>query len=202
MLVRPELEKLLPKVDNRYTLSVLIAKRVRQLVDGAQQLQQSDSPNLVTIACEELAHDKVACIRGQLRPYIPLKPEIEAARIAARAAEEQANMADAVKEALDQAAGIESERTRQSDEVHLISENLITISEELAEVPAFTDQTDEQDYDDADENSAEQDKTIIDLEMPDDDQADSADSEEDDSANVEDDKAIPAEQSDEDGDKQ
>ena len=131
MLVKPELEKLLPKVDNRYTLAIVVAKRARQLVDGAQPLAKSSSPNLVTIACEELAADRIVCLRGQVKPYIPLKPEIEAARLAAKAAEEQADMADKVKDALDQAVGIESEQKPEPDDIQIITENLITLSEDI-----------------------------------------------------------------------
>lgn len=136
MLVKPELEKVLPKVDNRYTLAVVIAKRVRQLVDGALPLAESESPNLVTIACEELAADKIVCVKGQVKPYIPLKPEIEAARMAARAEEEQAHMADAVKDALDQAAGIEAERKTKPEDVQLVADNLITLTETLTDQPS------------------------------------------------------------------
>ena len=132
MLVKPELERLLPKVDNRYTLAIMIAKRARQLVDGAQPLAKSSSPNLVTIACEELASDKIVCLRGQMKPYIPLKPEIEAARLASRAAAEQADMADKVKDALDQAAGIEVEQAPEPNDIQIITDNLISLSEDLS----------------------------------------------------------------------
>ena len=91
MLVKPPLEKLLPKVDNRYVLAILVAKRARQLVNGAQPLVHSDSPNLVTVACEELGSNRVACVHGHVSPFIPLRPEIEAARLAAQAAAEQAS---------------------------------------------------------------------------------------------------------------
>ncbi|MCD8499151.1 MAG: DNA-directed RNA polymerase subunit omega [Clostridiales bacterium] len=84
MLVKPPMEKLLTKAENRYTLAILVAKRARQLVDGAQPLTDSDSPNLVTLACEELADDTVRLVRGHVNPHIPLRPEIEAARLAAR----------------------------------------------------------------------------------------------------------------------
>ena len=129
MLVYPELESLLPKVDNRYTLAIIVAKRVRQLVNGAQPLIQSETTNLVTLASEELAADRIACVRGLLKPHIPLRPEIEAARMAARAAEDQANMADAVKEALDQTAGIDTKNSIQPDDVQIITEGLINLSE-------------------------------------------------------------------------
>ena len=130
MLVKPPLEKLLPKVDNRYTLAILIAKRVRQLVDGAMPLLDSDTPNLVTLACEELASNRISCVKGQVNPYVPLRPEIEAARLAARTAASHASMADAVKEALDQAVGIAAEDLDETD-IALISEALLNLDDEI-----------------------------------------------------------------------
>ncbi len=104
MLVKPKMEELLPKAENRYTLAILVAKRTRQLVDGARPLVDSDSPNLVTLACEELAADRVRGIKGIRSVYIPLRPDIEAARLAARTAAEQSSLADAIRESVDAAA--------------------------------------------------------------------------------------------------
>jgi DNA-directed RNA polymerase omega subunit len=84
MLIKPPIEQLLPKVESRYTLAMLVAKRTRQLVDGAQPMAEADSPNLVTMACEEIAHDKVVGMPGLLNPVVPLRPEIEEARRMAR----------------------------------------------------------------------------------------------------------------------
>ncbi|MGI6334354.1 MAG: DNA-directed RNA polymerase subunit omega [Saccharofermentanales bacterium] len=130
MLINPPLEKLLPKVDNRYTLAMLIAKRARQLVDGAQPMMKSDSPNNVTVACEELAAGRIACYYGLADPYIPLRPEVEAARMAARNAEEQASMADAVREALDQAAGLAGDEPLDRSDLQIITDQVINIVEE------------------------------------------------------------------------
>lgn len=127
MLVKPPLEKLLPKVDNRYTLAILVAKRARQLVDGAQPLMESDSPNFVTLACEELASNRISCVKGIFTPYIPLRPEIEAARLAARTAAAHASMADAVKDALDQAADLMDDDEMDESDVRIISENILSI---------------------------------------------------------------------------
>lgn len=104
MLVKPKMEELLPKAENRYTLAILVAKRTRQLVDGARPLVESDSPNLVTLACEELAHDRVRGLKGIRSVFIPLRPDIEAARLAARTAAEQSSLADAIRESVDAAA--------------------------------------------------------------------------------------------------
>ena len=80
MLVQPPLEALLPKVDNRYILAMLVAKRTRQLVDGARPLADSESGNMVTLACEEIGHNRVKFVHGLVTPAVPLRPEIEAAR--------------------------------------------------------------------------------------------------------------------------
>jgi DNA-directed RNA polymerase subunit omega len=127
MLVKPPLEKLLPKVDNRYILALLIAKRVRQLVDGAMPLLDSDSPNLVTLACEELSSNRISLVRGQVNPYVPLRPEIEAARLAARTAAAHASMADAVKDALNQAAGLAGSEDLDETDASLIAESIMTL---------------------------------------------------------------------------
>jgi len=93
MLVKPPIEDLLPKADSRYTLAMLVAKRTRQLVDGAQPMVPEDTPNLVTLACEEIMADKVVGIPGIHSPYVPLRPEIEEARrLAKELAENQAAM--------------------------------------------------------------------------------------------------------------
>lgn len=91
MLVKPPIEELLPKADSRYTLAMLVAKRTRQLVDGAQPMVPEDTPNLVTLACEEIMADKVVGIPGIHSPFVPLRPEIEEARrLAKEMAENQA----------------------------------------------------------------------------------------------------------------
>lgn len=80
MLVEPTIEELLPYVENRYTLAIAIAKRTRQLVDGAEPMvEETENPNLVTLACEEMAADKLAILPGELEPFIPLRPEVSAA---------------------------------------------------------------------------------------------------------------------------
>jgi DNA-directed RNA polymerase subunit omega len=101
MLIKPSLESLLPKVESRYTLAMLVAKRARQLVDGAQPMVDSDTPNLVTLACEEVYADKVLCVSGLHKPVVPLRPEIEEQRRQAREAEANAASLDAFSELMD-----------------------------------------------------------------------------------------------------
>lgn len=83
MLNKPPLDELLPKTENRYTLAVLVAKRARQLVDGAQPMVNSETPNLVTLASEEIVESTVIGVPGEHNPVVPIRPEIEAARLAA-----------------------------------------------------------------------------------------------------------------------
>lgn len=93
MLVKPPMENLLPKTENRYTLAILAAKRTRQLVSGARPMAESETPNLVTLACEEIAAGKVVEVHDVVDPVVPLRPEIEAARLASKTEEEaEANL--------------------------------------------------------------------------------------------------------------
>ena len=81
MLVKPTMESLLKKVTSRYVLTILAAKRARQLVDGAQPMAKSETPNFVTTACEEIASGKVVPIKGIHTVHVPLRPEVEADRL-------------------------------------------------------------------------------------------------------------------------
>lgn len=93
MLVRPTLDELLPRTENRYTLAVLVAKRARQLMNGALPMVDSDTPNMVTLSCEEIAVGDVVAVPGKHEVEIPLRPEvIEARRLAAAAKEDSARL--------------------------------------------------------------------------------------------------------------
>lgn len=90
MLIDPPLERLLPKAENRYVLTMLTAKRARQLTQGANPMVESETPNFVSLAAEEIDQDQVLYRKGKLDPHVPLRPEIEAARLQAeRDAEEK-----------------------------------------------------------------------------------------------------------------
>ncbi|HHW71175.1 MAG TPA: DNA-directed RNA polymerase subunit omega [Clostridiales bacterium] len=58
-MIDPPLNEITKKVSNRYILVVEVAKRARQLVDGAPPLVEVDSTNPVTIAIHEVLHDKI-----------------------------------------------------------------------------------------------------------------------------------------------
>ena len=62
-MIVPELDKILEKVDCRYTLVVEIAKRARQLVDGSEALTEEVDANPVTQAVTEVYEEKVKYVR-------------------------------------------------------------------------------------------------------------------------------------------
>lgn len=59
-MIYPSLDVLVTKVDSKYTLVVLAAKRAREIMDGATSLVDSKSNKQVTIALEEVAQDKIS----------------------------------------------------------------------------------------------------------------------------------------------
>lgn len=58
-MIRPSLDELISKVDSRYTLVVLAAKRARKLMEGAEKLVDAKSTKPVMVALEEIAAGKV-----------------------------------------------------------------------------------------------------------------------------------------------
>ena len=59
-MIHPSLDVLINKVDSKYTLVVLAAKRAREIMNGENVLVDSKSNKQVTIALEEVAQDKVS----------------------------------------------------------------------------------------------------------------------------------------------
>ena len=59
MMVRPTVNELLTKVDNRYELVVATSKRARQLANGAEPLTKKKEASPVTLAAVEIAEGKV-----------------------------------------------------------------------------------------------------------------------------------------------
>lgn len=58
-MIDPAMSSLLKKVDSRYTLVILTAKRARMLTDGAKKLTDYPSTKDVTIAIREIDEGKV-----------------------------------------------------------------------------------------------------------------------------------------------
>ena len=59
MMVKPSVTDLLKKVDNRFELVVVTAKRARQIAAGAKPLTQVKEESAVTLAANEIAEGKV-----------------------------------------------------------------------------------------------------------------------------------------------
>ena len=59
MMVKPTVKELLTKIDNRFELVVVTAKRARQIANGAEILADVDEEAPVTIAANEIAEGKV-----------------------------------------------------------------------------------------------------------------------------------------------
>ncbi|MBI2122569.1 MAG: DNA-directed RNA polymerase subunit omega [Armatimonadetes bacterium] len=58
-MIKPPLEALLDRVENKYALVIVASKRARQLKEGALPMVDIDSANPVTIALEEIAAGKI-----------------------------------------------------------------------------------------------------------------------------------------------
>ena len=59
MLIKPTLESLMTKVDSKYTLVTLAAKRARLVTDGDEPLVDVDTTKVVSIAMEEIDQGKI-----------------------------------------------------------------------------------------------------------------------------------------------
>lgn len=55
----PAINDLLEKVNNKYSLILVTAKRARDLIDGASTEVKLDNNNPVSIATEEISKDKI-----------------------------------------------------------------------------------------------------------------------------------------------
>ena len=58
-MVNPSIDLLVKKVDSKYTLVVLAAKRARELMDGDRPLVECRSNKPVSIALYEIFADKI-----------------------------------------------------------------------------------------------------------------------------------------------
>lgn len=58
-MLYPSINELLDKVDSRYTLVVVAAKRARQLIDGQEAKVEPYSKKPVSIATQEIFEEKL-----------------------------------------------------------------------------------------------------------------------------------------------
>ena len=71
MMIRPPLESLLEKIDNKYALVVAVAKRARVLKEGQLPMVDVASSNPVTVSLEEIAAGKIRIDRSKEQPKEP-----------------------------------------------------------------------------------------------------------------------------------
>ncbi|WP_243122779.1 DNA-directed RNA polymerase subunit omega [Haloimpatiens lingqiaonensis] len=64
-MINPPLIDLLQKVDNRYSLIIVAARRARQIIDGDKPLLDTDSNKPVTIAINEINNDMITVEEGK-----------------------------------------------------------------------------------------------------------------------------------------
>ena len=68
MLTDPSIEKLKEKSASPYDLTVLVSKRARELTEGAQpMIDDANVANVVSLACREVAADKVVAVKGDVK---------------------------------------------------------------------------------------------------------------------------------------
>ncbi|QEK11993.1 DNA-directed RNA polymerase subunit omega [Crassaminicella thermophila] len=65
-MLNPSINKLMEKVDSRYTLVIAAAKRAREIIDGDEKLTNVESNKPVTIATYEIANDLIKYKRQEL----------------------------------------------------------------------------------------------------------------------------------------
>ena len=76
MLTDPSIEKLKQKGESPYDVAVLVSKRARQLVNGAQPMvDDKDIANVVSLACQEIMDEKVVAVDGDVSPVVPITRE-------------------------------------------------------------------------------------------------------------------------------
>lgn len=64
-MIYPPINELMKKVDSRYTLCNVVAKRARQMLDAAHQLAEGDSEKPITAATNEFYEGKLIYIPGK-----------------------------------------------------------------------------------------------------------------------------------------
>ena len=138
MLVDPSIEKMLPKADCAYELVVLVSKRARQLVEGGQPMIPDKAANMVSLACKEVAQDKVVCVKGDKSKEITV-PKTKVARDAEKAAQlakEEAERQRELERAMQYEAAAEAKEESSEDVTGL---DMIEVVESFDEVPEVTE---------------------------------------------------------------
>ncbi|MDO5567790.1 MAG: DNA-directed RNA polymerase subunit omega [Eubacteriales bacterium] len=98
-MLYPSINELRKKVDSRYTLCILAAKRSRDLIDGKPLLTSHiPSPRPVSMAAQELSEDLIS-YKSAEQVYVE---RAEAEKAKAEAAEPEADAAEVIEEAAEE----------------------------------------------------------------------------------------------------
>ena len=62
MMVKPTVNELLEKIDDRYRLVLVTSKRARQLSMGAKPMTNKKEESMVTLAADEIAEGEVKIV--------------------------------------------------------------------------------------------------------------------------------------------
>ena len=65
MMVKPSVNELLEKAENRYALVIATSKRARQLSMGEKPLTDKKEESMVTLAADEIAEGKVEIVKDE-----------------------------------------------------------------------------------------------------------------------------------------
>lgn len=78
MLLYPAIDVLKTKVDSKYTLAILAAKRARDLIDGKPQLTIAENTKPISVATAEIADDLISYSREAAAPAEETREEAAA----------------------------------------------------------------------------------------------------------------------------
>lgn len=67
MMVKPSVNELLEKAENRYELVIATSKRARQLSMGEKPLTDKKEESMVTLAADEIAEGKVEIVKDEVK---------------------------------------------------------------------------------------------------------------------------------------
>ena len=76
MMVKPTVNELLEKAENRYALVIATSKRARQLSMGAKPLTNKKEESMVTLAAHEIAEGEVKIVGAPEEPQDDFSEEI------------------------------------------------------------------------------------------------------------------------------
>ena len=64
MMIEPPIDELVQKAHGRYALVLSVSKRARQLIDGSMPLVEAVHKKPITVAIDELYHDKLDIVEA------------------------------------------------------------------------------------------------------------------------------------------